>query len=85
MKGHRKVAVVEDFFTIIKQVHDVDCLHAGSKNGYVTNLISMTYCTFLILCVYIYLLNSTDSEFVYTLIFQSVVDQYIKLCKPCNL
>ena len=31
MDGHRRVAYVEDFYGILKQVHDKDCLHAGSK------------------------------------------------------
>ena len=28
MGGHRRVAYVEDFYGILKQVHDKDCLHA---------------------------------------------------------
>ena len=65
MKGHRKVAVVEDFFTILKQVHDADCLHAGSKKTYaqvclmITNLAYQHY-SFLIF----YLIHSPGSEFV---------------------
>ena len=34
MKGHRRVAIVEDFFQILEQVHNNDCLHAGSKKTY---------------------------------------------------
>ena len=30
MKGHRRVvAIVEDFFEILEQVHNKGCLHAG--------------------------------------------------------
>ena len=40
MKGHSK-AIVEDFFEILEQVHNKDCLHAGSKKtkpGYVNSV-----------------------------------------------
>ena len=30
MKGYRRVAIVEEFYHILKQIHDKDCLHAGS-------------------------------------------------------
>ena len=34
MSGHRRVAYVEDFYDILNQVHDKDCLHTGSKKTY---------------------------------------------------
>lgn len=34
MKGYRKVAIAEDFYEILGQTHDKDCLHAGSKKTY---------------------------------------------------
>lgn len=34
LKGFRRVAVVEDFYDILQQIHDKDCLHAGSKKTF---------------------------------------------------
>eukprot|EP00731_Ephydatia_muelleri_P016918 Em0010g16a len=34
MKGYRRVAIVEEFYHILKQIHDKDCLHAGSRKTY---------------------------------------------------
>ena len=34
MKGYRRVAIVEEFYHILKQIHDKDCLHAGSRTTY---------------------------------------------------
>ena len=36
MKGYRRVAIVEEFYYILKQIHDKDCLHmhAGSRKTY---------------------------------------------------
>ena len=34
MKGYRWVAIVEEFYHILKQIHDKDCLHAGSRKTY---------------------------------------------------
>ena len=34
MKSYRRVAIVEEFYHILKQIHDKDCLHAGSKKTY---------------------------------------------------
>ncbi|KAL5515506.1 hypothetical protein EMCRGX_G000680 [Ephydatia muelleri] len=34
MKGYRRVAIVEEFYHILKQNHDKDCLHAGSRKTY---------------------------------------------------
>ena len=34
MSGYRRVAVAEEFFEILKQVHNKDCLHAGLKKTY---------------------------------------------------
>ena len=31
MKASRRVATVEEFYSILEQVHSKDCLHAGSK------------------------------------------------------
>ena len=33
MKGYRRVAK-EEFHHILKQIHDKDCLHAGSRKTY---------------------------------------------------
>ncbi|KAL5471109.1 hypothetical protein EMCRGX_G029188 [Ephydatia muelleri] len=34
MKGYRRVAIVEELYHILKQIHDKDCLHAGSRKTY---------------------------------------------------
>eukprot|EP00731_Ephydatia_muelleri_P037167 Em0406g2a len=34
MQGYRRVAIVEEFYHILKQIHDKDCLHAGSRKTY---------------------------------------------------
>eukprot|EP00731_Ephydatia_muelleri_P013631 Em0007g941a len=34
MKSYRRVAIVEEFYPILKQIHDKDCLHAGSRKTY---------------------------------------------------
>ena len=34
MKGYRRVAIVEEFYHILKQIHDKDCLHAVSRKTY---------------------------------------------------
>lgn len=40
MKGFRRVAIVEDFYVILRQVHDKDCVHAGYKKTYARVIIS---------------------------------------------
>lgn len=55
MKGQRRVAIVEDFFEIIKQIHNVDCLHAGCKKTYARvcyNVIDMA--TALVIVVFLF-------------------------------
>ena len=61
MKGQRRIAVVEDFFEIIKQIHDVDCLHAGSKKTYARVCIAK-YGSLFDFCVS---LTLKDSEFIF--------------------
>ena len=34
MKASRRVATVEEFYSILEQVHSKDCLHAGSKKTF---------------------------------------------------
>eukprot|EP00731_Ephydatia_muelleri_P004943 Em0002g1119a len=34
MKAYRRVATVEEFYSILEQVHSKDCLHAGSKKTF---------------------------------------------------
>ena len=34
LKGHRRVAIVEEFLEILEQVHNKDCLHAGTTKTY---------------------------------------------------
>eukprot|EP00731_Ephydatia_muelleri_P029863 Em0021g386a len=34
MKGYRRVTIVEEFYHILKQIHDKDCLQAGSRKTY---------------------------------------------------
>ena len=34
LKGHRKVAIAEEFLEILEQVHSIDCLQAGTKKTY---------------------------------------------------
>ena len=34
MSGYRRVAVAEEFFGILQQVHNKDCLHAGMRKIY---------------------------------------------------
>ena len=46
MKGYRRVAIVEEFYHILKQIHDKDCLHAGSRKTYarVSNISLLLEC-----------------------------------------
>ena len=34
LRGYRRVAIVKDFFEILKQIHDKDCLHGGTKENF---------------------------------------------------
>ncbi len=34
MKNYRRVAIVEEFWNILKQIHDRDCIHAGIKKTF---------------------------------------------------
>ena len=34
LRGHRRVAIAEEFLEILEQVHSRDCLHAGTKKTY---------------------------------------------------
>ena len=34
LKGYRRVAIAEEFLEILEQVHNKDCLHAGTKKTY---------------------------------------------------
>ena len=34
MKGYRRVAIMEEFYHILKQIRDKDCLHVGSRKTY---------------------------------------------------
>ena len=83
MKGHRRVAIVKNFFEILEQVHNKDCLHAGSKKTYAR------VCQFSLQKVglqYFFLLFFIQQiQSLYSYLPRNVVEQYIKLCRTCSL
>ena len=34
LKGYRRVAIVEEFYDILQQIHDKESVHAGSRKTY---------------------------------------------------
>ncbi len=46
MSGYRRVAVAEEFYGILQQVHNKDCLHAGLKKTFARVCWLLNFLTF---------------------------------------
>ena len=65
------MAVVGDFYNILQQIHNKDCIHAGSKKTFAR--------------VYIILLKCDNRKSCSKFIDKYVVDKYVSLCLTCCL
>eukprot|EP00731_Ephydatia_muelleri_P025393 Em0017g476a len=66
MKGYRRVAIVEEFYHILKQIHDKDCLHAGSRKTYARVQSLYSYIPRVVVEKYV---HDTTKQIPYELVF----------------
>ena len=80
MSGYRKVAILEDFFDILQQVHGKDCLHTKWKK---TD--ARVSFQFIFGMHHFQELLPLQVQRLYAYLPQSVIEQYVKLCAVCSL
>ena len=76
MKGYRRVAFVEEFCDILKQIHNNEGLHAGVKKTFPWE------CNICLLHTVSWSFWKHRSRVSF--LPRSVVEQYVKLCSACH-
>ncbi len=83
MRGYRKVAVVEDFFSILQQIHDKDCIHGGVKKTF--KRVSESFLVHCLIVLHIMPHSHKQVQSLYEYLPRSVVEIYNKLCQICSV
>ena len=56
MRGFRRVVVMEEFWSILDQIHSTDCVHAGIKKTYVRVSCCCIFSSYLFIIAIIYII-----------------------------